>query len=176
MIKILQCCIKNKTKNLCTSKRITMVTDYNTWERKASISPQRHSGKGVKERPSLQNNLYIQKERQKNHHFAATSVIHMGQEHQGTLKSDFLGDTVDKNPHANARDTSSIRGPGRLHLPQSNQARVPQLCALEPAPCNKRSHQIEKPRNTNSRVAPHSPTLGCLKKAQTATETRSNQK
>ena len=150
-----------------------MVTDYNTREIKASISPQGHSGKGVKERSSLQNNLYIQKERQKNHHFAATSVIHTGQEHQGTLKSDVLGDTVDKNPPANARDTSSIPGPGRFHLPQSNQARVPQLCALEPAPCSKRSHQNEKPQNISSRVAPHSPQLEI---AQTATETQCNQK
>ena len=33
---------------------------------------------------------------------------------------DFLGDTVDKNPPAYAGDMSSIPGPGRLHMPQSD--------------------------------------------------------
>ena len=37
-----------------------------------------------------------------------------------------------KNPSANAEDTGSIPGLGRSHTQQSNQARVPQLCALEP--------------------------------------------
>ena len=37
---------------------------------------------------------------------------------------DFPGDTVDKNPPANAGDTGLIPGPGRFHMPQSNWACV----------------------------------------------------
>ena len=33
---------------------------------------------------------------------------------------DFPGGTVDGNPPANAGNTSSIPGPGRFHMPQSN--------------------------------------------------------
>ena len=33
---------------------------------------------------------------------------------------DFPGGTVDKNPSANARDTGSVPGPGRFHMPGSN--------------------------------------------------------
>ena len=36
-----------------------------------------------------------------------------------------------KNLPANAGDMGSIPGPGRSHMPQSNEARVPQL--LKPA-------------------------------------------
>ena len=32
----------------------------------------------------------------------------------------FPGGAVVKNPPANARDTGSIPGPGRSHMPQSN--------------------------------------------------------
>ena len=35
-----------------------------------------------------------------------------------------------KNPPANVGDTGSIPGPGRSHMPQSNQAHVPQLLSL----------------------------------------------
>ena len=35
-----------------------------------------------------------------------------------------------KNPPANAGDTGSIPGPGRSHMPRSNQARAPQLLSL----------------------------------------------
>ena len=34
---------------------------------------------------------------------------------------------VVKNPPANAGDTSLILGPGRSHMPRSNEACVPQL-------------------------------------------------
>ena len=34
--------------------------------------------------------------------------------------SDFPGGTMDKNPPANAGDTSSIPGPGTFHMPQGN--------------------------------------------------------
>ena len=65
-----------------------------------------------------------------------------------------------KNPSANAGDTGSSPGPGRSHMPQSNEARVPQLLSprsrarepqllkpacLEPVLRNKRSHCNEKP-------------------------------
>ena len=43
---------------------------------------------------------------------------------------DFPGGAVVKNPPANAGDTGSIPGPERSHMPQSNQARVPQLLSL----------------------------------------------
>ena len=33
---------------------------------------------------------------------------------------DFSGDTVDKNPPANAGDMGSIPGLGRFHMPQGN--------------------------------------------------------
>ena len=72
-----------------------------------------------------------------------------------TNNRDFPGGTVVKNPPANAGDTGSIPGPGRSHMPWSNEAREPQLlssCAtttepmcLEPVLRNKRSHHNEKP-------------------------------
>ena len=42
----------------------------------------------------------------------------------------FPGGTVVKNPPANAGDTGSSPGPGRSHMPWSNQARAPQLLSL----------------------------------------------
>ena len=36
-------------------------------------------------------------------------------------EQDFPGGAVVKNPPANAGDTGSIPGPGRSHMPQSNQ-------------------------------------------------------
>ena len=40
---------------------------------------------------------------------------------------DFPGGTVVKNPPANAGDAGSSPGPGRSHMPWSNEAREPQL-------------------------------------------------
>ena len=40
---------------------------------------------------------------------------------------DFPFGTMDKNPPAGAGDKGLIPGPGRFHMPQSNQAGVPQL-------------------------------------------------
>ena len=60
----------------------------------------------------------------------------------------FPGGAVVKNPPANVRGTGSSPGPGRSHMPQSNNARVPQLLKptrLEPVLCSKRSHHNEKP-------------------------------
>ena len=45
----------------------------------------------------------------------------------------FPGGSVVKNLPANVGDTGSIPGPGRSHVPWSNQARAPQLLSLCPA-------------------------------------------
>ena len=73
---------------------------------------------------------------------------------------DFPGGAVVKNPPASAGDTGSSPGPGRSHVPQSNEVRAPQLLSLgsgvcmpqllkparlEPVLRNKRSHRNEKP-------------------------------
>ena len=67
---------------------------------------------------------------------------------------------------ANAGYTGLIPGPGRSHMPQSNEAHVPQLLSLrsrahepqpqilkpaclEPVLHNKRSHCNEKPAHSN---------------------------
>ena len=65
---------------------------------------------------------------------------------------DFPGGAVVKNPPASAGDMGSSPGPGRSHMPRSNEARVPQLlkpASLEPVLCNKRSHCNEKPTHHN---------------------------
>ena len=46
------------------------------------------------------------------------------------MVSDFPGGAVVKNPPASAGDTGAIPGPGRSHMPWSNQARAPQLLSL----------------------------------------------
>ena len=81
----------------------------------------------------------------------------------------FPGGTVVKNLPANAGDTGLSPGPGRSHIPQSNEARAPQLLSLrsrtrepqllkpvclEPVLLNKRSHHNEKHRAPQRRVAP----------------------
>ena len=82
------------------------------------------------------------------------------------MAEDFPGGEVDKNTPANAGDMSSIPGPGRLHMPQSNYASVPQLpkpVHLEPVLCTKRRHHNEKsmhcseeqPLLTTARESPH---------------------
>ena len=43
---------------------------------------------------------------------------------------DFPGGAVVNNPPTNAGDTGLSPGPGRSHMPWSNQARVPQLLSL----------------------------------------------
>ena len=42
----------------------------------------------------------------------------------------FPGGAVVKNPPANAGDRGSSPGPERSHMPQSNEARAPQLLSL----------------------------------------------
>ena len=47
----------------------------------------------------------------------------------------FPGGAVVENPPANAGDTGSSSGPGRSHMPRSNQARAPQLMSLRSRAC-----------------------------------------
>ena len=47
---------------------------------------------------------------------------------------DFPGGAVVKTPPANAGVMDSSPGPGRSHMPQSDEARAPQL--LKPTCCN----------------------------------------
>ena len=86
----------------------------------------------------------------------------------------FPGGAVVKNPPANAGDTGSSPGPGRSHMPRTNEAHVPQLLSpratttepvshnywarepqllkpacLEPVLRDKRSHRNEKPAHHN---------------------------
>ena len=61
------------------------------------------------------------------------------------LFQDFPGGEMVKNPPANAGDTGSSPGPGRSHMPQSNQACAPQLLSL----CSRaREPQLLSPRAT----------------------------
>ena len=69
-------------------------------------------------------------------------------------RQDFPGGTVDKNAPANAGDTGSISGPGRLHMLQSSQACVPQLLCLH---CRTLKLQLLKP------LGPRAHTLQLLK-------------
>ena len=50
----------------------------------------------------------------------------------------FPGGPVVKHLPASARDTGSIHGPGRFHMPRSNSAHVPQLLNLR-----SRAHELE---------------------------------
>ena len=58
------------------------------------------------------------------HHFEwMHSISRLGWWHQGNILksgSDFPGEPVVKHPPAIARDTGSISGPGRSHMPQGN--------------------------------------------------------
>ena len=59
----------------------------------------------------------------------------------------FPGGAVVKNPPANAGDMSSSPGPGRSHMPQSNEARAPQLLSLH---SRAREPQLLSPRATTT--------------------------
>ena len=83
---------------------------------------------------------------------------------------------MDKNLPANAGDMGSSPGPGRSHMPRSNEACEPQLLSLcsragvpqplnlhattaepahlKPMLCNKRSHHKEKPARHNKEQPP----------------------
>ena len=70
------------------------------------------------------------------------SVMGMGIRREGW---DFPGGAVVKNPPANAGDAGSSPGPGRSHMPWSNEARAPQLLSL----CSRaRELQLMSPRAT----------------------------
>ena len=65
---------------------------------------------------------------------------------------DFPGGPVVKNLPAKAGDMGSIPGPGRFHMPQSNEAvchNYQSLCALKLMLFTKRSHHNEKPAHQN---------------------------
>ena len=68
---------------------------------------------------------------------------------------DFPGGRVVKNPPANAGDTGSSPGPGRSHMPWSNEAHAPQLLSL----CSRaREPQLLSPSATTTEIcAPKSP-------------------
>ena len=64
-----------------------------------------------------------------------------------SFKQDFPAGAVDENPPASARDVGLIPGPGRVHMPHSNEAQAPQILkpeCLEPLLHNKKSHSNEK--------------------------------
>ena len=64
-----------------------------------------------------------------------------------SFKQDFPAGAVDKNPPASAQDMCLIPGPGRFHMPQSNEDCVPQIPkpeCLEPVLRSKKSHSNEK--------------------------------
>ena len=100
----------------------------------------------------------------------------------------FPGGAVVKNPPANAGDTGSSPGPGRSHVPRSNQAHVSQLLSLrsrahepqllkpvrlEPMLWHKRSHRNEKPAHCNE----EQPLLAATRESpRTATKTQLSQK
>ena len=49
---------------------------------------------------------------------------------EGARALGFPDGAVVKNPPANAGDTDLSPGPGRSHMPESNEARAPQLLSL----------------------------------------------
>ena len=61
--------------------------------------------------------------------------------------SGFPGGVVVKNLPANAGDTGSSPGPGRSHMPWSNEARAPQLLSLR---SRARGPQLLSPRATTT--------------------------
>ena len=66
--------------------------------------------------------------------------------------SDFPGGTMVKNPLVNAGDTGSTPGLGRVRMPQSTKAHMPQPPQhgqLEPVLGNKRSHHSEERDSRN---------------------------
>ena len=64
---------------------------------------------------------------------------------------EFPGGVVVENPPANAGDKGSTPGPGRSHMPWSNEARAPQLRSLraQSPGSTMRSHHNEKPAHRN---------------------------
>ena len=69
------------------------------------------------------------------------------------------GGTVVKNPPANAGDTGSIPGPGRSHMPRSNEAHASQLQSLL---SRARALQQEKPQQRETRAPQRRVAPACL--------------
>ena len=71
-----------------------------------------------------------------------------------SFEQDFPAGAVDENPPASARDVGLIPGPGRVHMPQSNEAQAPQILkpeCLEPLLHSKKSHSNEKLARCNDK-------------------------
>ena len=80
----------------------------------------------------------------------------------------FPGGTVVENPPANAGDTGSSPGPGRSHMPQSNEAHAPQLLSL----CSRaRAPQLLSPRAATTEArAPTARACSTMRSPHTATK------
>ena len=66
---------------------------------------------------------------------------------QKEMLGGFPGGAVVKNPPDNAGDTGSSPGPGRSHMPRSNEAHAPQLLSLR---SRAREPQLLSPRATTT--------------------------
>ena len=102
----------------------------------------------------------------------------------------FPGGSVVKNPPANARNTGLIPGPGRSHVQQSNQVRMPQLLSLcsgaresqllQPHATTTKSQHAREPRVCNERslcaVTKSSPPLTPTRENCAAKMTQNSQK
>ena len=66
------------------------------------------------------------------------------------MKGGFPGGAVVENPPANAGGTGSSPGLGRSHMPQSNEARAPQLLSLR---SRARKPQLLSPRATTTEAS-----------------------
>ena len=64
----------------------------------------------------------------------------------------FPGGAVVKNPPANAGDMGSSPGPGRSHMPRTNEAHAPQLLSLCSRACEP---QLLSPQATTTEPASH---------------------
>ena len=69
--------------------------------------------------------------------------------HTKTKERGFPGGAVVKNPPANAGHMGSSPGPGRSHMPRSNEASAPQLLSLCSRACEP---QLLRPRATTTEV------------------------
>ena len=76
----------------------------------------------------------------------------------------FPGGPVIKHLPASTRDTGSIHGPGRFHMPRSNSARVPQLLNLR-----SRAHKPQLLKPVHPRASLHSKRSHCSEKPALAT-------
>ena len=63
--------------------------------------------------------------------FLGSGLVFSEKHHpSNSLRKDFSGGAVNKNPSASAEEMASIPGPGRFHVLQSHQAGAPQLLSL----------------------------------------------